>query len=220
MEYIPNTDTNDQLNRTFEAVIDQIAPHDYLQQELDALSYTVATPSRTSATQSTLVIYKLPPKEEGVSSEATRGDISKGTLTLPPKNTDWNKESTFQTELFLRKLRVNRELKNYLYFLDGWDGPDSKPPPESAVSDAVQMLWALPSNILAPIPMVAGDGEVGLYWKWENAYAELNFFGDGCFTYFAKDLDGNKYYADDVSLSNPIPQEIISILQILPSNDG
>lgn len=95
---------------------------------------------------------------------------------------------------------VISRLYEYLALSENWDGYGGRAPDTRTIFDAETFLRALgEGSATAPRPMVAGDGEVGFYWKWPGGYAEATFNGNGTFTYFAK--SGEKtIFAENISL--------------------
>jgi hypothetical protein len=77
-------------------------------------------------------------------------------------------------------------LYEYLTLTPDWDGEGGVPPKASAVFEAERFLRLLPEGFPLPKPMVASDGEVGLYWKSPDLHAEVTFTGDGEFSYFGR----------------------------------
>ena len=65
--------------------------------------------------------------------------------------------------------------------------------------------------------MVAADGEVGLYWRYQSGYVELEFAGDGIMFGYGCDLNGNEAFIDDVSLDSheEIEKAIATVSKIM-----
>ncbi|OPX39647.1 MAG: hypothetical protein B1H11_02535 [Desulfobacteraceae bacterium 4484_190.1] len=103
---------------------------------------------------------------------------------------------------FFRKKTVENELRGYLLLGKGWGGVNSVAAPELAVENAVSFLYLFTYDLKQPTPMVAADGEVGLYWRHQSAYVELEFAGDGIMFGYGCDLNGNEAFIDDVSLDS------------------
>jgi len=78
------------------------------------------------------------------------------------------------------------KLYSYLSLTDGWDGEAGVTPQLQAVLDAEQFVRLLPEEIALPKPMIASDGEIGLYWSFSAGHAEVTFNGAGEFTYFVQ----------------------------------
>lgn len=103
---------------------------------------------------------------------------------------------------YFRKKTVENELRGYLALEKGWGGVNSVVVPEIAVENAVSFLFHFPYDLNQPTPMVAADGEVGLYWRHQSAYVELEFPDDGIMFGYASDLNGNEVFIDDVLLDS------------------
>ncbi|MBW2095697.1 MAG: hypothetical protein JRI80_12495 [Deltaproteobacteria bacterium] len=99
---------------------------------------------------------------------------------------------------FFRKKTVENELRGYLRLEAGWGGVNSVAVPELAVENAISFLNRFPDNLTQPTPMIAADGEVGLYWRYQSAYVELEFAGDGLMFGYCRDLNGNEEFIDDL----------------------
>jgi hypothetical protein len=93
---------------------------------------------------------------------------------------------------------VEEELWGYLRLEEGWDGSGSVAPSEHAVKNAISFLHRFPDTMMEPTPMVAADGEVGLYWRHKGAYVEIDFAADGMMFGYGRDLDGKEVFIDDV----------------------
>jgi len=93
----------------------------------------------------------------------------------------------------------------------GWDGYDGQAPSAGAVFEAQAFLKALPSSVRLAKPMIAGDGEVGLYWDEPGLYLEIGFRGDGRLSWYGE-KDGQTYTGESESINSPDVMERISAL--------
>jgi len=93
---------------------------------------------------------------------------------------------------------IEEELKSYLRLEEGWDGVGSVAPSEYAVKNAILFIHRFPDTISGPTPMVAADGEVGLYWRHKGAYVEIAFTADGMMFGYGRDLNGSEVFIDDL----------------------
>jgi hypothetical protein len=82
--------------------------------------------------------------------------------------------------------KLDGELQSYMHLPDGWDGYDGIPATLGAVRDALDFLCLRPDDIPLPYPQLGPDGEVGLYWRTEEVFAEISFYGDGEYSYHAR----------------------------------
>ena len=103
---------------------------------------------------------------------------------------------------YFRQKTVEDELRGYFRLEEGWGGVNSVAVPALAVENAVSFLYRFTYDLKQPTPMVAADGEVGLYWRHQSAYVELEFAGDGIMFGYGCDLNGNEAFIDDVSLDS------------------
>jgi len=103
---------------------------------------------------------------------------------------------------YFRKKTVEGELRGYLRLEEGWGGVNSVAVPELAAENAISILYRFSDALTQPTPMVAADGEVGLYWRHQSAYVELEFAGDGMMFGYGRDLNGKEAFIDDVSLDS------------------
>ena len=84
---------------------------------------------------------------------------------------------------------------------------------ERALVDAEQFVNAWPGTPIAkPDVGLADDGEVNFDWKHAGAHVDLGFFGDGTYSYFAKDDRGERYFGDDVPAGDGLAGELLQIL--------
>ena len=125
---------------------------------------------------------------------------------------------------YFRKRAVEDELREYLRLEEGWSGVNSVPAPVSAVENAVSFLYRFSDVLKQPTPMVAADGEVGLYWQYQSAYVELEFAGDGMMFGYGRDLKANELFVDDVSLNSTEEMEkaistVTRIVEEFPLDD-
>lgn len=81
---------------------------------------------------------------------------------------------------------LHAELFTYMALPEGWDGYEGVPASSEAVLDAIDFLEMRPSDIPLPYPQIAPDGEAGLYWHSGEVFAEVGFYGDGEYSYYAR----------------------------------
>ncbi len=85
-----------------------------------------------------------------------------------------------------RRSLLASELKAYRGLEDNWDGEEGISPARSAIDHALAFIELLPLRARLPRPMVSGDGEVGFYWKTDDCYIDVGFFGDGTISYYGR----------------------------------
>lgn len=82
--------------------------------------------------------------------------------------------------------KLSAELQSYLDLPHGWDGCEGVPAPFDAVADTLAFFEMRPQDIPLPYPQIGSDGEVSLYWRTQEVFAEVSFFGDGEYSYHAR----------------------------------
>ena len=98
--------------------------------------------------------------------------------------------------------------------------PEAEQPPwaecplDRAFDDAEEFVTAWPSVALQmPNVGLAEDGEVNFLWEGRGLHVDLGFYGDGTFSYFARDPGGLRYAGDDVAAVLGLPADLIAILK-------
>ena len=87
-------------------------------------------------------------------------------------------------------------------------------PDERAFDDAVTFVNAWTSStIRRPDVGIADDGEVNFLWTRPDLHVDLGFYGDGTFSYYAKDGDGDVYLGDDVVASAGLPKDLLALFK-------
>ena len=111
---------------------------------------------------------------------------------------------------------LSRELFSYLLLPHGWDGYGGKPASLDAVVDAFGFLNLKPADIPYPYPQLSSDGEVGVYWRTEQLYAEAGFYGDGlysCYSVYMPSADETEEYGDDdLEIDSGWPDHLLLML--------
>lgn len=110
------------------------------------------------------------------------------------------------------KERIVNKLKSYQLYSLGWDGYDGVPPLNQAILDAINLLEKLPKNCPLPYVSLSGDGEIGFFWEVGDIFVDVGFFGDHTFSYFARDAKNEKYFGDDILLSNNLPFDLMQVI--------
>ncbi|OAD22246.1 exported protein [Candidatus Thiomargarita nelsonii] len=108
--------------------------------------------------------------------------------------------------------KVVEKLRSYLFYEKDWDGYGGVVPSEKAVEDAVDFIRKLPEKVVLPRPGLAGDGEVGLFWKLEVLFIDVGFLGDHTYSFYARDAEGKEYYGDDIPLNEDLPVGLINTI--------
>ena len=93
--------------------------------------------------------------------------------------------------------KLDAKLLSYKKLSHGWDGEEGVSPSPNAVSDAINFLAKKPEDISLPYPQIAADGEVGLYWHTDEVFAEVGFYGDGTYSYYASYSRAGNIFDED-----------------------
>lgn len=96
---------------------------------------------------------------------------------------------------------------------DGWKGDDSVAASEATLKYARDLLWKLAQEGIDRAPKVGLDyeGTFSFMWFDEDVKADLTVYGDGTYSFFAKDhsLDAA---VDEARISEPLDGRLLSVL--------
>jgi hypothetical protein len=95
--------------------------------------------------------------------------------------------------------RVLDKLYSYRGLCQDWDGYGGEPATYASFSNAVEFVNRLPIRFNAPVSMLAGDGEISLFWKDSGCYLEVSFPGDNTY-HFIFQNDYEQYASADIPL--------------------
>jgi len=83
------------------------------------------------------------------------------------------------------------ELAEYAALSDGWDGDMAVAPNPRHLANARALLQIVPGGVPFPKPMLSSDGEIGLYWRSADAFADIVVHPDDVFSLYVKELNGD-----------------------------
>jgi hypothetical protein len=130
--------------------------------------------------------------------------ITNATTTIIP-----NKETKRLSSLEIEYSKLYRELGTYSELTQNWDGYNGIKPTDEVIQTTKQFLNILKSQeIIYPKIMVAGSGQIALFWKNKKNYLEIDFDEENKFSFFYK-LNNKVYGRDDLVLSDNLPTEIL-----------
>ena len=93
--------------------------------------------------------------------------------------------------------------------------PDADWPTKAAFENAWEFTARLPLSLREfPHISLADDGEVNFAWSGGVVYIDLGFYGDGTFSYYGRDSDGTESFGDDIPVTSPLPEELVSLLTV------
>ena len=111
--------------------------------------------------------------------------------------------------------KVIHELDTYLELPDNWDGYNGTQPTEEVVSTVKKFLNILNDKQLhSPDIMLAGTGEVALFWKHKDDYIEVSFEDKDQLTYFFT-INDKFHGEDDVCFTEKEPIALYSEIKQL-----
>jgi hypothetical protein len=119
-------------------------------------------------------------------SKVTSGSSAPKTYGFSGYSFDVLKVSLPPTHEKSREVNMGRlysVLSSYERLGYDWDGYGGEPANHCSMVDAIEFLQLLPLSSEVPIPMLAGDGEISLFWEARDNYLEASFPGDGTFHY-------------------------------------
>jgi len=91
---------------------------------------------------------------------------------------------------------LSSQISKYRDLPDDWDGEGGHRPPAKAIDEALSFINFIPLGAPLPKTSVAGDGEVGFYWKSDKGFIDVSFYGDGHIYYYAR-IEGKDIDEDD-----------------------
>lgn len=123
--------------------------------------------------------------------------------SLPPTHA---KSRDFATYKLTERLHMYRGLD------EGWDGYNGAPATFGSFTNTIEFVKKLPIRFTLPVSMLAGDGEISLFWKCDGHYLEASFPGDNTYHFIYKSGD-SKYASPDLMLDSPqLDAKFIEIL--------
>lgn len=112
-----------------------------------------------------------------------------------------------------RNARLSAAIIAYRNLDDGWDGEGGKAPLDTAISEALAFIDLLPLGVRIPKTTVAGDGEVGFYWKTDDSFIDVSFYGDGNIYYYARiDSEEIEFDKEEPFSGRAISKKLISAI--------
>ena len=113
-----------------------------------------------------------------------------------------------------RDIRMRTIVRRFTSYNEGWDGFNGIPPSSKAIEEAERFISVITkAEILEPYISLAADGEINFYWKNENFILDVGFFGEGVYSIYAKMASGHEVIEDDLSLEDPLPENVASLIR-------
>jgi hypothetical protein len=101
--------------------------------------------------------------------------------------------------------KVIDKLKSYINLPVDYDGYGGHPPSETTISNMIEVINKLPSNIKTPVPMCGRDS-TAIYWEFDNHYIEISVYEDGeVDSFISNDLEEDRVgTVDNPNISNKL----------------
>lgn len=107
-----------------------------------------------------------------------------------------------------RRQVIAQEFRKYGALPDDWDGENGYAPAPLDIENAVAFMEHIPDKGIASAKlMVAGDGDVGFYWRHDNFYLEIGF-QDGNISFYGKMPEGEKIGGDEIFDVASVPKKL------------
>ena len=92
----------------------------------------------------------------------------------------------------IKRFEIGEQLRRYADLHDDWDGYGGHAPTRQDIENAVWFIPHIPKGALFSAQlMVAGDGDVGFFWKQKDRYLEVGFL-DGTISFYGETPDGEE----------------------------
>ena len=85
------------------------------------------------------------------------------------------------------------EIRRWALLSANWDGEGAAAPSVASLKESVAFVRLLGDARELPDPMLLSAGHVGLFWKTDKVYADLEFLGDGRIAYFIEQEGEGKH---------------------------
>lgn len=82
---------------------------------------------------------------------------------------------------------------------EDWDGYGGQAATFGSFTNAMEFVKKITRRFDVPASMLAGDGEISLFWRKNGSYLEVSFPGDNS-CHFIYKADGEVYASQDISL--------------------
>lgn len=107
---------------------------------------------------------------------------------------------------------LTERLLTYRGLEDDWDGYGGQAATFGSFTNAIEFASKLIRRFVVPASMLAGDGEISLFWKQNGSYLEVSFPGDNTYHFIYKD-SAEIYTSPDISLAaHHLDSKLLSLL--------
>jgi hypothetical protein len=111
--------------------------------------------------------------------------------------------------------RIKAELDMYSAVSAGWDGPNSAAPQRSHIEDAKRFISLLPAGLPLPKPMLSASGEVGLFWRSDEMFADVVMEGEHKVSMFVRggQSGSQEEFLDDIDIDEQAGEKLVRAIE-------
>lgn len=111
--------------------------------------------------------------------------------------------------------RIKAELDMYSEVSAGWDGPNSAAPQRSHIEDAKRFVSLLPAGLPLPKPMLSASGEVGLFWRSDEMFADVVMEGEHKVSMFVRggQSGSQEEFLDDIDIDEQAGEKLVRAIE-------
>ena len=177
-------------------------------------TYTYTVPSCVSAINDVIEITKKPLLAVGLTTLMIMS-VQPKTINSKPE-TERSIVEAVEKNQRLNSDRVDLKtiarIREIGLYLDGWDNANGKAASKQATYDAEKFVRQLFPDVKEPIITLAADGEINFLWILPDFRLDLGVYGDGSYSYYGKTSSGEEFIADENSLDEKLPEEILAFI--------
>lgn len=133
--------------------------------------------------------------------------VISGTSTELSSSYDKNRQTT-EAE------KIIRELRDWQFLDEDWDGEGASKPLLTSINAAVQFINLIKPEVPFPEPMIHASGFTSLLWDRDDFYAEIQFISNNKIAYFVKNHEGKRFKGTTEFDTKQIPFAISDLIEV------
>jgi hypothetical protein len=107
-------------------------------------------------------------------------------------------------------------LDEYADLVSGWDGDEGVAPSGEALRNMRALFdYIVTGGYPIPDPAISSEGEVGLYWRQNSIYINLEVGESGEYSFYGQDAKGGVKFIDELPISAGLSSEVVSFICLL-----
>jgi len=177
-------------------------------------THTYVVPSCVSAIDDVIEITKKPLLAIGLTTLMIM-NVQPKTINSKPETLRSFVEAAEEGQRLNSKrvdLKTIARIREIGTYRDGWDDANGKAASKQAIYDAENFIRQLFPDVKEPTITLAADGEINFLWILPELRLDLGVYGDGSYSYYGKTSSGNEFIADENSLDEKLPEEILAFI--------